>query len=52
MEQEEDVLSYIIFPNVAIDFFKRRKGLLPPLDLNSTCANGKVLNKDAVQKPK
>ncbi len=31
IEQEEDVLSYIIFPNVALDFFKRRKGLLPPL---------------------
>jgi pyruvate/oxaloacetate carboxyltransferase len=31
MEQDEDVLSYIIFPNVALDFFKRRKGLLPPL---------------------
>jgi len=46
MEQEEDVLSYIIFPNVAIDFFKRRKGLLPPLDLSSTCANGKALNND------
>ncbi|MDY6827729.1 MAG: oxaloacetate decarboxylase subunit alpha, partial [Bacillota bacterium] len=24
IEQEEDVLSYVIFPNVAIDFFKRR----------------------------
>jgi oxaloacetate decarboxylase (Na+ extruding) subunit alpha len=31
LEQEEDVLSYVIFPNVALDFFKRRKGLLPPL---------------------
>ncbi len=31
MTQEEDLLSYIIFPNVALDFFKRRKGLLPPL---------------------
>lgn len=31
IEQDEDVLSYIIFPNVALDFFKRRKGLLPPL---------------------
>lgn len=34
IEQDEDVLSYIILPNVALDFFKRRKGLLPPLDLN------------------
>ena len=31
IEQEEDVLSYIIFPNVAVDFFKRRKGMLPLL---------------------
>ena len=37
IEQEEDVLSYIIFPNVAIDFFKRRQGLLPPLNLEDTC---------------
>ncbi|MEW5783632.1 MAG: pyruvate carboxylase subunit B [Bacillota bacterium] len=34
IEQEEDVLSYILFPNVALDFFKRRKGLLPPLSPN------------------
>ncbi len=38
IEQEEDVLSYIIFPNVAIDFFKRRKGLLPPLEVKNSCA--------------
>ncbi|HHX87809.1 MAG TPA: oxaloacetate decarboxylase subunit alpha [Firmicutes bacterium] len=25
MEQEEDILSYILFPQVALDFFKRRK---------------------------
>ncbi len=31
MTQEEDLLSYILFPNVALDFFKRRRGLLPPL---------------------
>ena len=37
IEQEEDVLSYIIFPNVAIDFFKRRRGELPPLELNNSC---------------
>ena len=30
-ETDEDVLSYILFPNVALDFFKRRRGLLPPL---------------------
>jgi len=45
MEQEEDLLSYIIFPNVAVDFFKRRKGELPPLELSSSCSNGKVVNK-------
>ncbi len=45
IEQEEDVLSYIIFPNVAIDFFKRRKGLLPPLELSSSCVGGKVVNR-------
>ncbi len=44
IEQEEDVLSYIIFPNVAIDFFKRRKGLLPPLELKNSCEAGKELN--------
>ena len=44
IEQEEDLLSYIIFPNVAIDFFKRRKGELPPLELNSSCVNGKAVN--------
>ena len=37
IEQEEDVLSYIIFPNVALEFFKRRKGELPPLVLNNSC---------------
>lgn len=31
MTGEEDLLSYILFPNVALDFFKRRRGLLPPL---------------------
>ena len=36
-------MSYIIFPNVAIDFFKRRKGLLPPLELKNSCEAGKEL---------
>jgi oxaloacetate decarboxylase alpha subunit len=44
IEQDEDLLSYIIFPNVAIDFFKRRCGELPPLELSSSCVNGKVVN--------
>ncbi len=48
IEQEEDVLSYIIFPNVALDFFKRRKGELPPLNLKDTCSN--YANKDEVSK--
>ncbi len=47
IEQDEDILSYIIFPNVAIDFFKRRKGLLPPLQLNSSCKGGKAVNRVA-----
>ncbi len=46
IEQEEDVLSYIIFPNVALDFFKRRKGELPPLDLNNSCSNLKTAGKE------
>jgi len=36
LEKEEDVLSYILFPNVALDFFKRKKGELPPLKGNSS----------------
>jgi len=44
MEQDEDLLSYIIFPNVALDFFKRRRGELPPLELTSSCESGKVVN--------
>ncbi len=44
IEQDEDILSYVIFPNVAIDFFKRRKGLLPPLELSSSCVAGKAVN--------
>jgi len=39
IEKEEDVLSYILLPNVALDFFKRRKGLLPPLENNSSGGN-------------
>lgn len=31
MEKEEDALSYAIFPQVAEAFFRRRKGLEPPL---------------------
>lgn len=38
IKQDEDVLSYIIFPNVALDFFKRRDGLLPPLETKNSCS--------------
>ena len=31
MEKEEDLLSYILFGNVALNFFKRRRGEEPPL---------------------
>lgn len=31
LKKEEDVLSYILFPNVAVNFFKRRCGEEPPL---------------------
>jgi len=51
IEQEEDVLSYVIFPNVAVDFFKRRKGLLPPLELKSSCIGGKVINRTNENEP-
>ncbi len=51
IEQEEDVLSYIIFPNVAVEFFKRRKGLLPPLELNSGCVGEKSVNKATQKQP-
>lgn len=44
IEHEEDVLSYIIFPSVALDFFKRRKGLLPPLELKDGCSTGNAVN--------
>jgi len=50
IEQDEDVLTYIIFPNVALDFFKRRKGLLPPLELNSSCEGGKAIKSDRPKK--
>ncbi len=50
IEQDEDVLSYIIFPNVAVEFFKRRKGLLPPLELNSSCSGAKAVNKAAADR--
>ncbi len=50
IEQEEDLLSYIIFPNVAVDFFKRRRGELPPLELSSTCQGGRAVNTTKPQK--
>ncbi len=44
LEQEEDLLSYVIFPNVALEFFKRRSGELPPLELTSSCRDGRAVN--------
>ncbi len=52
IEQEEDVLSYIIFPNVALDFFKRRRGELPPLELSDSCGNFKNSGQAAEAKNK
>lgn len=34
-EKEEDVLSYVLFPQVAESFLKRRKGLEPPLEVEA-----------------
>jgi len=31
LEKEEDLLSYVLFPQVALSFFQRRKGEAPPL---------------------
>ncbi len=33
IEKEEDLLSYVMFPAVALSFFKRRRGEEPPLQL-------------------
>ncbi len=34
-EQDEDVLSYALFPQVAMDFFKYRKAQRTKVDLNA-----------------
>lgn len=36
LEKEEDLLSYILFPQQALPFFKRRRGEDPPLQNNNT----------------
>jgi oxaloacetate decarboxylase alpha subunit len=36
-ESEEDVISYAIFPQVAESFFRRRKGLEPPICDSDKC---------------
>ncbi|MBS4030444.1 MAG: oxaloacetate decarboxylase subunit alpha [Clostridiales bacterium] len=36
-ESEEDVISYAIFPQVAESFFKRRRGLEPPICASEKC---------------
>lgn len=33
-EQDEDVLTYALFPQVALDFFKYRKAQREKVDLN------------------
>ena len=40
MEQEEDVLSYALFEQVAIKFFEWRKQQKYKLDANADAANG------------
>ncbi|NLI70252.1 MAG: oxaloacetate decarboxylase subunit alpha [Firmicutes bacterium] len=47
LKKEEDILSYILFPNVALSFFKRRCGEEPPLgkegrEKKETAEAGKV----------
>ncbi len=50
MEKEEDVLSYILFPNVALNFFKRRRGEEPPLAAAAgTGANNKQPAKENLE---
>ncbi len=41
MEKEEDILSYVLFPNEAIKFFKRRIGEEPPLEVKNENNQGK-----------
>ena len=40
-EQDEDVLTYALFPNVAMDFFKQRKAKKHGIDMNSFDAKNK-----------
>lgn len=46
LEKEEDILSYILFPQVALPFFKRRKNEMPPLEVNNACSNSRVPDND------
>ena len=40
MESEEDLLSYILLPQVALPFFKRRRGEIPPLAVQNAANSG------------
>ncbi len=40
MEREEDLLSYILFPQVALSFFKRRRGEIAPLSAQIPVSSG------------
>ncbi len=37
LEKEEDLLSYLLFPQVALPFFKRRKNEMPPVEADNSC---------------
>ncbi len=50
-ENEEDVLSYVLFPQVAQSFFRRRKGLEPPLDLEAAGPKPASPGREVAAKP-
>lgn len=41
-QQDEDVLSYALFPQVAIEFFKYRKAQQDKIDLNAADTENKT----------
>ena len=42
MQQEEDVLSYALFPQVATDFFKHRQAQATKVDVTAADAENKA----------
>ena len=40
-EQDEDVLTYALFPNVALDFFRQRRAKRHGIDMNAFDAKNK-----------